>query len=37
MMLNTLRRVRAADNIQEVCWAALQQNTILGAPYRPSE
>ena len=25
------------NHIQEMCWAALQQNTLLGASYQPSE
>ncbi len=36
-LLDTLRRVRAADHVQETWWAALQQNIVFGVPYRPSE
>ena len=36
-LLGTLRRVRAADHVQEAWLAALQQNAEFGVPYRPSE
>ncbi len=33
VLLRTLRRIRAADRIREMCRAALQQRTSLGATY----
>ena len=36
-LLDTLRRVRAADHVQKTWWAALRQNAMFGGSYRPSE
>ena len=36
-LLDTLRRVRAADHVQETRWAALQQKSVFSVLYRPSE
>ncbi len=36
-LFDTLRRVRAADHVQETWWTAIRQNAMFVVPYRPSE